>query len=381
MTTAVAAKPSPLLHLPRFERGPGAMPGLDGLRAISILCVVFAHLLWMPAFPLRAVSRIMNPADLGVRTFFVISGFLITTLLLKEKARSGTISLRNFYFRRTLRIVPAYYVFLLCIFFLSLLRVVQLEQADYWYTLTYTFNLKGLQHTWWVGHTWSLALEEQFYLLWPLVVRSCSRRNLAIVAGAFALLAPVARALLYLANQEAYWRWYEVLPLMADPIAIGCLLALCMSHADWQSKIAAALRGYWFWFAPALILCLEALNNRPKFFPHPVIFLSILLPVINLGIVAVVARAVLVTQGGFSRILNSRPMVAVGILSYSLYLWNNLFIAPGKRPLWLDFPFNLIPLAVFTSVSFLCVEKPLNELRRRFGIGGKANTISTCPST
>src|SRR5205085_7762170 len=106
------------------------------------------------------------------------------------------ISLRRFYYRRLLRIFPAYYVFLACVFVLAWLGVIALERSDFLYTLTYTFNMKGRQDTWWVGHTWSLAVEEQFYLLWPLVVQRCRPSTALKVAVASVFIPPLARGAL-----------------------------------------------------------------------------------------------------------------------------------------------------------------------------------------
>src|SRR4029079_8817070 len=117
-----------------FQRDGGrVIPGLDGLRAISVLFVIYAHLLWAPSFGMRFLTRFIRPADLGVRMFFVISGFLISSILLDEKRRSGTISLRRFYFRRSLRIFPAYYVFLAVVFGLAAASVLVLDRSDYLY--------------------------------------------------------------------------------------------------------------------------------------------------------------------------------------------------------------------------------------------------------
>ena len=210
-----------------FKRsGADTIAGLDGLRALSVLCVVYGHLLWVPSFPFKGLVRVLNPAGLGVNVFFVISGFLITTILLKEKDATGRVSLRRFYLRRSLRIFPAYYVFLICVFALAFAGVIALERSDYLYTLSYTFNLKGHQATWWVGHTWSLAVEEQFYLLWPLCVSRLRTTTLTRLAIGFVAAGPVCRALLLFAPVAIADHWYFALPAVGDPIAVGALIAL-----------------------------------------------------------------------------------------------------------------------------------------------------------
>lgn len=310
------------------------------------------------------LAKLINPASLGVRTFFVLSGFLITTILLKEKERTGSISLKQFYYRRSLRIVPAYYVFLLCVFLLSAFGVIALERSDYFYTLTYTFNLKGLQPTWWVGHTWSLAIEEQFYLLWPLIVALFRKETLLRIASLCVVVSPVGRVLLQVLAPGAYGRWYLALPFVFDSIAIGAVLSLLLSDENLKSRIRLGVSRVWFWIAPMLIIASESLHNRPNFFPHPLILSGFLEPLTNICLALLVARVVLKTDDVFSKFMNSPLLVAIGVLSYSLYLWHMLFINPQGVGI-LKFPFNLIFASAAAIACYLFVERPFNELRRK----------------
>ena len=147
----------------------GNIPGLDGLRALSIAAVVLAHasLTWSGttdhAHPLARLGSI------GVDLFFVISGFLITWLLLREQRRNAVISLRAFYIRRAWRILPPYLVFLASLFAFSSIGLIQITSRDWGGALTYTVNfLPGT--SWPFGHLWSLSVEEHFYLFWPLLL-------------------------------------------------------------------------------------------------------------------------------------------------------------------------------------------------------------------
>jgi peptidoglycan/LPS O-acetylase OafA/YrhL len=348
-----------------FRRdGAGLIPGLDGLRAISILCVIYGHLLFAPSFTARALVSLVNPAGLGVRLFFVISGFLITSILLKERAQTGTISLRRFYYRRLLRIFPAYYVFLACVFALAWLGVIALERSDFFYTLTYTFNMKGRQDTWWVGHTWSLAVEEQFYLLWPLVLQRCRRSTALKVALASAFIPPIARGALLMYSSAVYDHWFQTLPLVADPLAIGAVLAFAMDRVDWKGRVLGLVNHRAWLLAPALVVVFEGLDHRPNFFPHPVVYVALLQPLASVGLAIVVARFSLVTSGSLSRVMNSAPIVAIGVMSYSLYLWQMLFINAVDAPL-LRFPLNVMWAALAATASYVLVEQPFNRLRER----------------
>src|SRR4051812_33530313 len=142
------------------------IPSLDGLRAISIAFVLFAHLAGTRNFPAsRVVGKIVDFGALGVHVFFVISGYLITRLLLEELERRQRISLGRFYLRRTLRIFPPYYAFILALVAAQALGWLQLASRDVMHAMTYTSNYY-LERSWFTGHTWSLSVEEQFYLLW-----------------------------------------------------------------------------------------------------------------------------------------------------------------------------------------------------------------------
>jgi hypothetical protein len=130
--------------------------------------------------------------NLGVRTFFVISGFLITTLLLDERAATGSISLKKFYLRRVFRIFPASYVYIAIIALLSALGVITLKHNDLLCAVTYTVN-NHYERSWWVGHLWSLSVEEQFYLLWPAVMVWLGTKKAFWVAVVTVILAPLFR--------------------------------------------------------------------------------------------------------------------------------------------------------------------------------------------
>src|SRR6267378_3170255 len=150
-------RPSPLLGTLADRH----LPALDGLRAIAVFTVIVYH------FGIHTV-----PGDLGVSAFFVLSGFLITWLLLKEQRATGTVSTRQFYTRRVLRIFPAYYVFLAASFAVDYARGQQwppgLRLSGLFYVVNY-YNAFHGHNAGSISHAWSLGIEEQFYLLWPML--------------------------------------------------------------------------------------------------------------------------------------------------------------------------------------------------------------------
>lgn len=207
-----------------------SIPSLDGLRAFSVLAVILGHS-HSPLLDDIPFSASFRNGDQGVTTFFLISGFLITHLLLKELNRDGTISLRRFYLRRTFRIFPPFYAFLIVIAIVGLrFHKVFVTPLSLFVAASYSWDyfwafLKAPE-IWILGHSWSLAVEEQFYVLWPMSMAYFSKKvNLRIAAGVI-LLSPVSRIVTYFAWPHA--RNYEPIMLHArlDPIMMGCLLSL-----------------------------------------------------------------------------------------------------------------------------------------------------------
>lgn len=346
--------------------GPAAsrIPCLDGLRALSIGAVIFAHLCGTRHFLSEEVGHLFELGELGVRVFFVISGFLITTLLLEEHKKTGTVSIKGFYIRRTYRIFPAFYAFLLVVVLIDWLRPT-LHSGDVLAAATYTMNYHQ-QSSWWVGHLWSLSVEEQFYLLWPAAlllfgVRAGLRGCVAVL-----LLAPLIRIVI--------WFWWpagreglgHTFPTIADALATGCLLA---GARDWlwtKPWYVRALSSPAFALVPLLAMATNLLARSPRF------HYSVGHSVINLAIALTIDRCVRLPEGAVGRFLQSRPLVWVGVLSYSLYLWQQLFLDRASDAWPHVFPLNVLLAFACASVSYYWVEQPFLRLRVRRAAAAKA---------
>ena len=203
---------------------------IDGLRAVSVTFVILGHLVGTHGFP-RGLYPLGWFAEFGVRIFFVISGFLITTLLLKELELTHQISLKRFYFRRIFRIFPASYAYIAAIAALGLAHIVYLKSADLLHAATYTVNYHSVRG-WYLGHLWSLSVEEQFYLLWPLALKISGRRRGMAVALAVCVACPFIRMAEFALLPAARMGVGERFETLADIIATGCLLA---GARDWLS--------------------------------------------------------------------------------------------------------------------------------------------------
>jgi peptidoglycan/LPS O-acetylase OafA/YrhL len=352
----------------RESASTGRIPSLDGLRAISIALVLYAH--WgvtgsVPFLQRLPMAQFEYWGSLGVSIFFVISGFLITTLLVNEKQKTSTVSLKNFYIRRVLRIFPAYYGYLLVIGLLAATSIISVTPRDWLISAIYLRDYYS-HTTDWTNHTWSLAVEEQFYLLWPLVLLVLKKRQLIAICFIVIGLAPFVRVLTYFLLPGLR----DGIPIMfhtrVDSLMCGCLLALTRFDSTAQTVKS------WFerhngplWAAVVLIVLSPVAQGRF----HGGYLLTVGYSLDNVAIALLIIWTVDHQDTVAGRVLNWRPIAVLGTLSYSLYLWHVIFISPlggAKVP----FPLNVALTFVVAWCSFHFIEAPFNGLRRRFGSTG-----------
>jgi len=343
---------------------PKRIPSLDGLRAIAILFVLVSHLAGTRHFlSMSAVGALGDVGNLGVRLFFVISGFLITRLLLKEFATTQRISLRAFYIRRVLRIFPAFYGFIIVATILATIGYATLDRSDLAHAVTYTMNYHAnLSPNFSLRHLWSLSVEEQFYLLWPLTLAALAPRRAAGVLVGVALFVPVLRVAMYMA-----WPSYEFIADtgfegVCDALATGCLLAMGMRRLLRSEWVARLLVGRAF---PLLFAAIWLANHQRD---HPKFFWFLCVPFMNVALAAVVLRYVHAPELPLGRFLNWRPMAAIGVLSYSLYLYQQLFLIQFRpvTSVFVTFPLNVGMAFLCAAASYRFVELPFLRLKERF---------------
>lgn len=281
-------------------------------------------------------------AQLGVRIFFVLSGYLITRLLLEERDRSGTIHLGGFYARRGRRILPAAFCFMLVTF--AIFRR-ELSLAHAAAALFFLANCDPW-HPWFLGHLWSLSVEEQFYLLWPAALKrwgSVSKGGLVAIV----LAAPLIRIVSHVTGQHG--RWDELLFVQADILAIGCLLAFWEFERGLpRLRLPAAL-----WLL--LVVAGVTVYTGAMHFHLTAALLFVAWPALYVSIAGLLVRVMQVPPLW----LNWPPVVWLGKISYGLYLWQQLF-AFGMHSAFA--PLAAVALA---GVSYYCVERPA----MRIGIG------------
>ena len=345
----------------------GRIPSLDGLRAVAVALVLLAHAHQTRGFPdLAWLHAVGASGPVGADVFFVLSGFLVTTLLLREEGRSGRLDLRAFYRRRALRIVPAYACLLLCVLILDLLGAADVRRRDWLAALTYTTNFL-YRPAWDLGHAWSLSIEEHFYLLWPPAVAALSARSRPFALAACLGFCPGVRwAVLLFAPawspMAELWTFSRI-----DTIAAGCLLAVLARDPAWRPRLDR-WAGWWGVALAVLVASLAASRLSAKW------------SVGVAGSVNAACLALLVWAAASRppRWLNLRSLSAVGVGSYSLYLWQQLFLKPGGTDWANAFPQNLALASLAAWASYALVESPF--LRWKDGPARRTTTRGPGPA-
>jgi peptidoglycan/LPS O-acetylase OafA/YrhL len=319
-----------LVEAPRSERLE-YFPALDGLRALAIASVVLAHLLTAAGSLLDAqhpADRVVIAAALrgwmGVDLFFVLSGFLITRILLDSRAASGYY--RQFYGRRVLRIFPLYYVTLVATL-LVLPRVsaaFTTDPSSHWVYWLYVSNVPAGLWTWWreplfLAHFWSLAIEEQFYVIWPAVVRRPSVRAVAAFCGVLIAAAIAIRIATVVSGANPYLN-YKMLFTRMDALAIGGLLA-CLERmpGTW-----ATLRRHARTVVLAGGLLILAFGRGLLTHPLTQAFGFTANAIASAGLIVLALRP----SAGWTlnRVLESVPLIYIGQRSYAIYVLHPLVV-------------------------------------------------------
>ncbi len=330
------------------------LPGLDGLRAISALMVIFAH--WgqhNSYFHSEFAKQFLMRGRYGVYIFFGISGFIITYTLLREEEKQGAISIRGFYLRRSLRILPPAYFYLLCLGLLAATGAIVLAQGEITAGALFFRNLvRGSIYT---DHFWSLALEEQFYLIWPLLLICLPQNKRLQVVLLLCLLAPLYRKVDFWPRAAPWPR----LDLMYEALLFGAVAALLWRNPKWRCKLenSGLLNGASF-LALAFLLTL--------LFWWPSERGESLIATMRAAIIAmVILLLVAAPSPKVTAFFNATILVWIGRASYSLYVWQQLILFyPGTRG-WLGNAIALVLVFVVGALSYHLIEKPAQSLRDR----------------
>jgi peptidoglycan/LPS O-acetylase OafA/YrhL len=337
-------------------------PSLDGLRAVAIVLVVFLHLRYFPGY---FYDMIFNGA-LGVVIFFVISGFLITTLCLKEKVTTKDISLKNFYIRRVLRIFPVAYLYIIVIIILNYFFTLHISYISILGAALYVMNFSSIFRRYYssylTGHFWSLSVEEQFYIFVPFILKKSFKMYLILLLFiAFAMPFIVCLQFLFTGLNNIILYSFTHYLVKFQAIAIGCLFSVV------TFKYPEIIEGLCknklvFNIAAILVLFLIQYNDNFNFRNIVTGFISSLLT----GYIIVTNLAE--SKDFIFKFLNLKIMKTVGVLSYSLYIWQEIFTSkdPGLPGFMVNFPWNLICMIIVTYLSYHYYERFFLKLKTKF---------------
>ncbi len=371
----------------------GRMPALDGLRGIAILWVLWHNGVWAAHWEAHgALASVLilsaGVGWVGVQLFFVLSGFLITGILLDEK--SSPHLFRNFYVRRILRIFPLYYGTLLLFFValpaLGVNPVLDIKESTpqiwYWLFLA-NWSIPTIGGPGTLSHFWSLAVEEQFYLIWPFTVAFLNNRKLAYLCVALIVGALVIRIILIAHGlMYAEWRAYEFTFARWDALAFGALVALMVRRREWHALLER-------WIIPVVV----ATSSYVVIFiivEHNYASVGNGIAAINQTVVALLFAAALhlglAPRAALSRLwvgfLENSALRKVGKYSYAIYVFHypllmflKLHLIQYTTSLSASYPLLVTPLQVmavgvvsyFLAVcSWYVIEQPCLRLKRFF---------------
>lgn len=327
------------------------IPTLDGWRAVAILLVIGNH---FSDATTGSSGHAGLPGQTGVNIFFGLSGFLITSRLLTERP----ISLRRFYIRRAFRILPPVLAYLAVIGTLTVLRLIpvypqELLAAACFYRNFLPPNLPDAGG-WYSGHFWSLSIEEHFYLLWPPLLKRVRTFALPVAIGVAVASATWRLAELFREGHR-YGHTLVGFPWRTDIRidALMCGAAVALAYPKIQKWLSGSV-----WLLAAILYGLVL----ARFGVRPTIWQSALVPLLIAGTVARPTDLV-------GRLLDTAPLRWVGRLSYSLYLWQQLWLPPagpartlGVAQTW---PLNLLCVLACAAASYYLIERPSIRLGKR----------------
>jgi peptidoglycan/LPS O-acetylase OafA/YrhL len=355
--------------------------GFDGLRCYSILLVIITHLGISHYFEksgyLRENVFYFFSGSAGVNVFFVISGFLITTLILNELKETGKFNIKFFFIRRFLRLLPPMIPFFVAILIFMKLGYIRQTLAGLFLSIFYLFNFVPKAKVFWsteLSHTWSLAVEEQFYIMWAFIFNFLNSNKIKITIFLLLILCVIASYLLPSVNlrikgekylfDQVFFSAKWTIPAIG-PILIGALFAF-LNFSNWnniQNKFSGV--------KPLILSIMIFLSP----FYTPVI----LLPLINLfhgfGVALVLLWITNNQSSTLVKLLEWKPIKYIGTISYGIYIWQGFFVRTGPNitpKIWVhDFPQNVALTLFIAIISYELLEKRILNLKKKFKLTSK----------
>lgn len=347
--------------------------GFDGLRAISVLLVIASHVGIMGVLTGGPAQRFFTvfDADFGVRTFFVLSGFLITRLLIREKDETGQVNIFYFMIRRVLRILPVYFLAVGFVWLLSLYGIAFFSDKAFLYSLLFAYNyVPQASAVNYLSHLWSLAIEEQFYIAWPFLFSILIFNRRAIIAFCFLVIAVCWYVLGHPLRPDlssVYYTGRWTIPAIY-PIMIGCTAALLY---DQMRPLTNKL----FLYISATLIAMPLIVTMTPTATVAHCF----------GIAGLLAWITNSQDSLLVKCLEFRPLAYIGTISYGLYIWQGIFTGNGPYRGGQIWPPDVWTGALLTfmiaPISFKFFEAPLNRIGKRFRSDKRAKAeFTTSPA-
>jgi peptidoglycan/LPS O-acetylase OafA/YrhL len=344
---------------------------IDGLRFLAVTCVIFHHV-----FPLFNLTRI-DLGFFGVNLFFVISGFLISEILIKQKDSGNSISLilKTFFIRRSLRIFPLYFLYILICYFIVPLQV---NEYIYW-LLSYSINiwivLKGQLAFWYFTHLWSLSIEEQFYIIWPFIVLFIPKKYFLKSVLLLIITSIVIRLIMYFILDNSHLFNYTMLPVSLDCFGMGALLAyLKIKKNDFLFKL---MKFKYLILVGLTLFVFNSIFGNEFMIQVFNRFLTALISFLLVGFSVTIEF-----KSFFKKLLENRLVSLIGKISYGMYIyhllvwgtlnvyfnqfWNalNLNLEPNLLKSFSEFIFVFICTSIVSFLSFELFEKQVLKLKK-----------------
>jgi len=332
---------------------------LNGFRGISIILVVFYHLQLSDNY---FYTTIFN-GGLGVNIFFVISGFLITSLCLKEKEVTGGLSLKKFYIRRFLRIFPLAYLYIGVVFLLNHFYSLNISWIQFFGSALYLMNFsyfRSHDFTYYFSHYWSLSVEEQFYLLFPFILkinRTAFYYIIISIVFALPLLCTVQQFVPVLNRGIIYCFTHYFIKFQS--IGVGCFFALMASkeilNVIWLKQTKAA--------GNILAIILMFGLRFDEFYTLKSLYVNLAISVITGYLIL---SNIIPANDWIFKVLNNKFLSFIGILSYGIYIWQQLFTGRDSKMLLSIFPNNVLGLITVPLLSYYLYERRFLKLKSKF---------------
>jgi peptidoglycan/LPS O-acetylase OafA/YrhL len=336
------------------------LQSLDGYRGLAVSAVIISHIFFVKD---NFVSKLFS-GSWGVTLFFVISGFLITTLLLREKSITGRVSVRNFYIRRVLRIFPVAYFFLIILFLINTPLELSIGSKEFISAAIYTKNLPipGTYDSWHLGHFWSLSVEEQYYIWAPIVLLAGMRRFVTVAL--ITILCAHITTYLYFSHfhDSSLLLYTHKLLLPQVPILIGSLGAILLFERPKLKPIIGST-------GCLGLLIISMIFSAGLITIIPDLLRSLLT---SIALIILISASTGSQKNLFISAINSPLPTRIGVYSYSLYIWQQLFTfktlitLPQRWNQELTIFINLIALIAVTLISYHVLELPFIKLRKHF---------------